>query len=244
MSVSDPATRRDSRRFEVDRAVARNRDQPGPGRATAALVLAGAAPRPASNTSCKASSASARWRSIRIRQARSCGAVRSYRRWKARRSWRAQPASRPATSLSAARPVSAAILPEYTQQPGRADASRPARALHPACSVLLRIPVRQKQRARTGRQEIPMTTPTRKARRRRRCAALAASASQASSHREAPNITRMPAVDATDFYMFNSYEPGPEELRHDPRRTTCRCRTPTAARTTSRSIDDALVRDP
>src|SRR6185312_10443358 len=29
-----------------------------------------------------------------------------------------------------------------------------------------------------------------------------------SSHREAPNITRMPAVDSTDFYMFNSYEPG------------------------------------
>jgi hypothetical protein len=30
----------------------------------------------------------------------------------------------------------------------------------------------------------------------------------ASSHREAPNITRMPAVDSTDFYVFNSYEPG------------------------------------
>ncbi len=30
----------------------------------------------------------------------------------------------------------------------------------------------------------------------------------ASSHREAPNITRMPAVDSTDFYLFNSYEPG------------------------------------
>jgi Domain of unknown function (DUF4331) len=29
---------------------------------------------------------------------------------------------------------------------------------------------------------------------------------QASSHREAPNITRMPLVDGTDFYMFNSYE--------------------------------------
>ncbi len=29
-----------------------------------------------------------------------------------------------------------------------------------------------------------------------------------SSHREAPNITRMPAVDSTDFYMFMSYEPG------------------------------------
>ena len=39
-------------------------------------------------------------------------------------------------------------------------------------------------------------------------AALAASASQASSHREAPAITRSPAVDATDFYLFNSYEAG------------------------------------
>jgi hypothetical protein len=41
-------------------------------------------------------------------------------------------------------------------------------------------------------------------------AAIAAGASQASSHREAPNITRLPAVDATDFYLFNSYEPGRE----------------------------------
>lgn len=31
---------------------------------------------------------------------------------------------------------------------------------------------------------------------------------QASSHREAPAITGMPKVDAADFYMFNSYEPG------------------------------------
>jgi hypothetical protein len=30
----------------------------------------------------------------------------------------------------------------------------------------------------------------------------------ASSHREAPNITRFPTVDSTDFYVFNSYEPG------------------------------------
>ena len=30
----------------------------------------------------------------------------------------------------------------------------------------------------------------------------------ASSHREAPNITRMPTVDSTDFYLFNSYEAG------------------------------------
>ena len=29
-----------------------------------------------------------------------------------------------------------------------------------------------------------------------------------SSHREAPFITEMPKVDATDFYMFRSYEPG------------------------------------
>lgn len=33
---------------------------------------------------------------------------------------------------------------------------------------------------------------------------------QASSHREAPNITRMPTVDASDFYLFNSYETGRE----------------------------------
>ncbi len=31
---------------------------------------------------------------------------------------------------------------------------------------------------------------------------------QASSHREAPAITGTPKVDATDFYMFNSYEAG------------------------------------
>jgi hypothetical protein len=30
----------------------------------------------------------------------------------------------------------------------------------------------------------------------------------ASSHREAPNITRMPTVDSTDYYIFNSYEAG------------------------------------
>ena len=43
-------------------------------------------------------------------------------------------------------------------------------------------------------------------------AALAASAcitgAQASSHREAPFIATQPKVDATDFYMFNSYESG------------------------------------
>jgi hypothetical protein len=33
-------------------------------------------------------------------------------------------------------------------------------------------------------------------------------AAVASSHREAPFITTMPKVDGTDFYMFNSYEPG------------------------------------
>ncbi|MCP3864424.1 MAG: DUF4331 domain-containing protein, partial [Aestuariibacter sp.] len=30
----------------------------------------------------------------------------------------------------------------------------------------------------------------------------------ASSHREAPNIARSPALDSTDFYAFNSYEEG------------------------------------
>lgn len=33
---------------------------------------------------------------------------------------------------------------------------------------------------------------------------------KASSHREAPAITRMPTIDATDFYVFNSYESGRE----------------------------------
>jgi len=35
-----------------------------------------------------------------------------------------------------------------------------------------------------------------------------ASAAQASSHREAPFISGAPKVDASDFYLFNSYEPG------------------------------------
>ena len=52
-----------------------------------------------------------------------------------------------------------------------------------------------------------MTTPTRKL-----AVAVDGGArglrEPASSHREAPYITRKPAVDATDFYMFNSYEPG------------------------------------
>jgi hypothetical protein len=38
--------------------------------------------------------------------------------------------------------------------------------------------------------------------------ALAAGPLAASSHREAPFITELPQVDATDFYMFRSYEPG------------------------------------
>src|SRR5258707_15812492 len=46
------------------------------------------------------------------------------------------------------------------------------------------------------------------------CVALAAAGlgaalpARASSHREAPSITATPKVDASDFYMFNSYEAG------------------------------------
>jgi hypothetical protein len=39
---------------------------------------------------------------------------------------------------------------------------------------------------------------------------LAGTSAMASSHSEAPFIKEMPKVDATDFYMFNSYEPGRE----------------------------------
>ena len=38
--------------------------------------------------------------------------------------------------------------------------------------------------------------------------ALVTTFAQASSHREAPAISMKPSVDATDFYMFRSYEPG------------------------------------
>lgn len=37
-------------------------------------------------------------------------------------------------------------------------------------------------------------------------ASVGISAAYASSHREAPNITRYPTLDSSDFYMFNSYE--------------------------------------
>ncbi len=40
---------------------------------------------------------------------------------------------------------------------------------------------------------------------------LQAEGAWASSHREAPGITKMPKVDGTDFYMFRSYEPGREQ---------------------------------
>lgn len=40
------------------------------------------------------------------------------------------------------------------------------------------------------------------------CCVAISGAVQASSHREAPNITRFPTVDSTDFYAFNSYEEG------------------------------------
>jgi hypothetical protein len=38
--------------------------------------------------------------------------------------------------------------------------------------------------------------------------AIIGSNALASSHREAPNITRFPTLDSTDFYAFNSYEDG------------------------------------
>ena len=40
--------------------------------------------------------------------------------------------------------------------------------------------------------------------------ALTALNASASSHREAPNVTRLPAIDSTDFYAFRSYEAGRE----------------------------------
>ncbi|MGR3528461.1 MAG: DUF4331 domain-containing protein [Sulfitobacter sp.] len=42
-------------------------------------------------------------------------------------------------------------------------------------------------------------------------ATVCATTAWASSHREAPGITAMPKVDATDFYMFRGYETGKED---------------------------------
>ena len=41
--------------------------------------------------------------------------------------------------------------------------------------------------------------------------ALTAMNASASSHREAPNVTRLPAIDSTDFYAFRSYETDRED---------------------------------
>jgi len=43
------------------------------------------------------------------------------------------------------------------------------------------------------------------------CSSVIATSALASSHREAPNITRFPTVDSTDFYVFNSYENGRDD---------------------------------
>jgi len=40
---------------------------------------------------------------------------------------------------------------------------------------------------------------------------LSTSVAWSSSHREAPYITNFPKLDGTDFYVFNSYEPGKED---------------------------------
>ena len=43
------------------------------------------------------------------------------------------------------------------------------------------------------------------------CAVLVSGTAFGSSHREAPYITKYPQVDASDFYLFKSYEPGRED---------------------------------
>ena len=43
-------------------------------------------------------------------------------------------------------------------------------------------------------------------------AAVASPGAMASSHREAPFITKSPKIDATDFYMFRSYESGRDKF--------------------------------
>jgi hypothetical protein len=51
-------------------------------------------------------------------------------------------------------------------------------------------------------------------------AALPTQQSRASSHREAPFITKNPKVDGTDFYMFRSYEAGRASVSSAPASAT------------------------
>ncbi|MGK0405479.1 MAG: hypothetical protein ACJAR6_000853 [Oleispira sp.] len=44
------------------------------------------------------------------------------------------------------------------------------------------------------------------------CMSLLSASIMASSHREAPNLTRFPTLDSSDFYAFNSYEPARGEF--------------------------------
>ncbi|MET6760321.1 DUF4331 domain-containing protein [Pseudoalteromonas sp. NCIMB_1079] len=44
------------------------------------------------------------------------------------------------------------------------------------------------------------------------CSTFVSTPSEASSHREAPNISRFPTLDSTDFYVFNSYEQGRDDF--------------------------------
>ena len=83
-------------------------------------------------------------------------------------------------------------------------------ALHPVATP----PRKTCDRRRAGnvRSESPMSTSKFIAAPMLGAALLAACGLVgASSHREAPFITTVPKVDATDFYMFRSYEPGRED---------------------------------
>ena len=134
--------------------------------------------------------------------------MRSYRRWNASRSWRAQSARSPRDLAFGHAVGFGGHHGEYTQRPCRRMPTP-----GPICiqSVRPRVsPAHTTHNALLGSRETDMTQPYRMIA-AAVAAALAASVSQASSHREAPNITRMPAVDATDFYLFNSYERGRSE---------------------------------
>src|SRR5580698_8247097 len=73
-------------------------------------------------------------------------------------------------------------------------------------------PERRAARRPRALEQIPPTSEKVMMRPRRLLAGLALASvpllALASSHREAPSIAGLPKLDVTDFYMFNSYEPG------------------------------------
>jgi hypothetical protein len=99
--------------------------------------------------------------------------------------------------LPAGRSASARALPDRLASPG---AFRQLPPIQGDSSMIRGLPASPRNTTRVITLVTMTITPL-----------LAIQTSDGSSHREAPFITELSKVDATDFYMFRSYEPGRED---------------------------------